>query len=46
MKISVENSSLISSISNKIDWDYLDKTQKWRLFNIAKWENIYNVTYE
>lgn len=46
MKISVENSSLISSISNKIDWNYLDKTQKWRLFNISKWENIYNVIYE
>jgi hypothetical protein len=20
-----------------------DNTQKWKLFNVAKWENIYNV---
>ncbi|WP_419773856.1 asparagine synthase (glutamine-hydrolyzing) [Halarcobacter sp.] len=46
MKNSVENSILISTISNKFDWNHLDKTQKWRLFNISKWENIYNVTYE
>ena len=42
-KESVLKSKIISEISERIDFDILDEKQLWRLFNIAKWEEIYNV---
>jgi len=39
------NSIILSEIINmkKINLKKLDNRQKWKLFNIAKWEKIYNV---
>jgi asparagine synthase (glutamine-hydrolysing) len=39
------NSKILSEIINtkKINLNNLDNRQKWKLFNIAKWEKIYNV---
>ena len=43
MKESIEGSSILKEISNHILFDGLDEKQKWKFFNIAKWEKIYNV---
>ena len=43
MQNSINNSSIINTIVNKLDFNTIDKYQKWRLFNIAEWEIIYNV---
>ena len=43
MKKSIEKSKIVGQIADTIDFDKLDKVQKWKLFNIAKWEEIYNV---
>lgn len=40
---SIEKSKILKVVSNKIDYAKLDDNQKWRLFNIAKWEQMYNV---
>ncbi|MDK2064381.1 asparagine synthase (glutamine-hydrolyzing) [Aliarcobacter butzleri] len=39
----VNKSIILDEILNTIDLKKLDLTQKWKLFNIAKWEEIYNV---
>jgi asparagine synthase (glutamine-hydrolysing) len=40
----IEYSNILSEIKNRsIEVDQLDNRQKWRLFNIARWEKIYNV---
>jgi asparagine synthase (glutamine-hydrolysing) len=44
MKTSINTSKIIQQISNTIDFDTLNEKQKWKLFNIAKWEHIYNVS--
>jgi asparagine synthase (glutamine-hydrolysing) len=43
MQNCINNSSIIDEIINKLDFNKIDKHQKWKLFNIAKWERIYNV---
>lgn len=43
MNNTIQNSLIIQKISNDIDYTKLDEKQKWKLFNIAKWEQIYNV---
>ena len=43
MKKSIEKSKIVSEITDKIDFDKLDKVQRWKLFNIAKWEEVYCV---
>lgn len=40
---SIEKSRIIREITDKIDFDKLNKLQKWKLFNIAKWEELYSV---
>ncbi|MFA5233466.1 MAG: asparagine synthase (glutamine-hydrolyzing) [Sulfurimonas sp.] len=40
---SIKKSKILTIISNGIDFDKLETNQKWKLFNIAKWEQIYNV---
>lgn len=40
---SIKKSKILTIISSGIDFDKLDTNQKWKLFNIAKWEQIYNV---
>lgn len=42
---SINNSTILSEILNSKDFNKLDLTQKWKLFNIAKWEEIYNVSW-
>ncbi len=46
METVIKNSKIISKISNNIIFDNLDNHQKWKLFNIAKWEEIYNVKFD
>ena len=41
----VNKSIILSEILNAIDFKKLDLTQKWKLFNIAKWDEIYNVSW-
>ena len=41
----VNKSIILDEILNTIDLKKLDLTQKWKLFNIAKWEEIYNVSW-
>ncbi|DAB39837.1 MAG TPA: asparagine synthase (glutamine-hydrolyzing) [Sulfurovum sp. UBA12169] len=44
MKTAIEESNIIKMIAvKKVEFDKLDIEQKWKLFNIAKWEQIYNV---
>ena len=43
MKKSIENSTIIKKISKNIDFNTLDDIQKWKLYNVAKWELIYDV---
>lgn len=43
MKKIIKKSNIINKISNNIEFDKLDNKQKWKIFNIAKWEQIYNV---
>jgi asparagine synthase (glutamine-hydrolysing) len=43
IKNTTQNSILLKEICTEIPYDLLDFTQKWKLFNIAKWENIYKV---
>uniref|UniRef100_UPI0040482527 asparagine synthase (glutamine-hydrolyzing) n=1 Tax=Aliarcobacter sp. TaxID=2321116 RepID=UPI0040482527 len=41
----INKSIILGEILNAIDLKKLDLTQKWKLFNIAKWEEIYNVSW-
>lgn len=41
----INKSIILDEILNAIDFKKLDLTQKWKLFNIAKWEEIYNVSW-
>jgi asparagine synthase (glutamine-hydrolysing) len=43
MEDSILNSNIINKLTDNIDFHKLDEKQKWKLFNIAKWEEIYNV---
>lgn len=42
----IHHSKILSEVSDnsRIKINNLDNRQKWRLFNIAKWEKIYNVS--
>jgi len=42
---SISKSKILSEILSSVDFRKLDLTQKWKLFNIAKWEEIYNVSW-
>ncbi|MCG3677398.1 asparagine synthase (glutamine-hydrolyzing) [Aliarcobacter butzleri] len=39
----IKKSDLLKKISKEIPYELLDLTQKWKLFNVAKWEIIYKV---
>jgi len=39
----INGSNILKHISDDIDFNRLSEKQKWKLFNIAKWEEIYNV---
>ncbi|RLA77227.1 MAG: asparagine synthase (glutamine-hydrolyzing) [Epsilonproteobacteria bacterium] len=42
---SINESKIINFLINKkLNFKKLDEKQKWKLFNIAKWEEIYNVS--
>jgi asparagine synthase (glutamine-hydrolysing) len=44
MENAIKKSSIIDFLINeKINFTEIDEKQKWKLFNIAKWEEIYNV---
>lgn len=43
MKDAIKKSKIINIISGNFNFNKLDKNQKWKLYNIAKWEQIYNV---
>jgi len=43
MEESILDSKIIKKITDTIDMNKIDDTTKWKLFNIAKWEQIYNV---
>ena len=43
MKRAILDSEIIKKITTKIDINRIDDTTKWKLFNIAKWEQIYSV---
>ncbi len=43
MENTILKSKILNEITNTIILNKLDNHQKWKLFNIAKWEEIYNV---
>jgi len=43
MEKSISNSNIINKMTYNINLNKLDEKQKWKLFNIAKWEELYNV---
>ncbi len=43
MMSSILDSKMVTELADSIDFDKLDEKQKWKLFNIAKWEEIYDV---
>ncbi|MFK5975002.1 MAG: asparagine synthase (glutamine-hydrolyzing) [Sulfurovum sp.] len=43
MDKSINESIIISKITINLDLKNINDRQKWKLFNIAKWESIYNV---
>jgi asparagine synthase (glutamine-hydrolysing) len=43
MQESIKNSIILNTIINEIRYKKLDENQKWKLFNISKWEQVYNV---
>ncbi|MFL6710932.1 MAG: asparagine synthase (glutamine-hydrolyzing) [Massilia sp.] len=44
MRVTIEQSAIIAHMcKRKIDFDALDANIKWRLFSIAKWEEIFEV---
>lgn len=42
---SISKSNILREIISSLDFKKLDLTQKWKLFNISKWEEIYNVSW-
>lgn len=46
MKESVKNSRILNIIVDELKYIKLDDNQKWKLFNIAKWEEIYDVSWK
>jgi asparagine synthase (glutamine-hydrolysing) len=40
---SVEDSNLIGELCNDFDFDKLNDVQQWKLFNLAKWEKLFDV---
>jgi asparagine synthase (glutamine-hydrolysing) len=41
---SIKKSKILQSITNKnINFNKLDYRQKWKLYNIAKWEEVYSI---
>lgn len=43
METSVHNSPLLQTLCGAYDYSKLDAKTKWKLFNIAEWERIYDV---
>ncbi len=43
IKISIRKSTILKVIIGVVDFERLDLNQKWKLFNVAKWEEIYAV---
>lgn len=43
MEESINKSIIIKVITNEFNFDKLDSRHIWKLYNIAKWEEIYNV---
>lgn len=43
METSVRNSLLLRSVCDPYDYSKLDAKTKWKLFNIAEWERIYDI---
>jgi asparagine synthase (glutamine-hydrolysing) len=43
---SIKNSNILNEVAYKIEFNSLNEIQKWKLFNIAKWEEIYNVSWK
>ncbi|MCG3670036.1 asparagine synthase (glutamine-hydrolyzing) [Aliarcobacter butzleri] len=43
--ISISKSKIITEISDSINLNKLDLNQKWKLFNISKWEDLYKVSW-
>ncbi|WP_323591506.1 asparagine synthase (glutamine-hydrolyzing) [Aliarcobacter butzleri] len=43
MKKEIEKSIIIKELTLDLDFETLDNIQKWKLFNVAIWEKIYNV---
>jgi hypothetical protein len=44
MQNQINGSAILEQILNhKFKYEKLTNRQKWKLYNIAKWENIYNV---
>ena len=39
----IEKSCIIKQITSDIDFNKIDNNQKWKLFNISVWEQIYSV---
>lgn len=46
MKESVKNSRILNIIVDELKYIKLDDNQKWKLFNIARWEEIYDVSWK
>jgi len=41
----IENSKMLNIILDSFDYKKLNDIQKWKLFNIAKWEEIYKIKW-
>jgi len=39
----VQKSLIIAEITDNLHWDDLSNRDKWKIFNIAKWETLYDV---
>ncbi len=45
MDQTIRSSNMLNQIVKVIPGNYFDLNQKWKLFNIAKWEKIYNIQW-
>lgn len=43
MHQSIKNSNIIKKIKKEVTYNRLSLSQKWRLYNVAKWEEIYSI---
>lgn len=43
MEKAIQDSNIIKEITSHLEFKKLNEKQKWKFFNIAKWEQIYNV---